>query len=176
MNNKFLKTINKASKVLHTIGAIILGFIFLLIVLEVILRPLGKSFTAVGEVTEYAIVWCVYLALPYITAEEVNIKVDLITRLLSKKTQKILSLINNIICIIFSVLLFYKGIELVYTAYITSASTLLLRIPLYFMKIVFPLSMVFFILELIAGMIKIVVEGIHIETPYEEAKKEAFVE
>lgn len=186
MNNIFLRFIKATSKILHTIGAIILGFIFLLIVLEVILRPLGESFLAVGEVTEYAIVWSVFLALPYVTAENRHIKVDLITRLLPTKTQKILDLISNIICIIFAVLLFWKGTELVYGAYIFSSRTLLLKMPVYLIKVIFPPSVVFFILELIADMIKIVDSlrvgedinkvDVCLETPHEEAKKEVFAE
>jgi len=181
MNNKFLKFTNKVSKVAHTIGAVLLGFIFLLIVLEVLMRPFGKSFLAVGEVTEYAIVWCIFLALPYVSAENRHIKVDLITRLLPVKTQKILCIITNIFCIVFAVLLFWKGTELVYGAYIYDSRTVMLGLPEYLLKAVLPLSMVFFILELIVDIIKIInslrIGGdIHIETPYEEAKKEVFVE
>jgi len=181
MNNKFLRFATKASIVFHDIGAILLCLIFLLIVMEVILRPLGKSFLALGEFTGYAIVWCIFLALPYITAENRHIKVDLITRLLPIKTQKILCIIINILCIAFAVLLFWKGTELVYGAYIYSSQTLLLHMPKYLLMLVLPLSMAFFILELIADTIKILDSlrtgrDIHIETPYEEAKKEAFVE
>ena len=181
MNNKFLKFINRISKAFHNIGAVLLGFIFLLIVLEVLMRPFGKSFLAVGEVTEYAIVWCIFLALPYVTTENRHIKVDLITRLLPVKTQKILCLISNTLCIVFAVLLFWKGSELVYGAYIYGSRTVMLGLPEYLLKVVLPLSMVFFILELIVDIIKIVNslrigEDIHIEVPYEEAKKEEFVE
>jgi len=187
MNNKFLKFINKISKAFHYIGAVLLGFIFLLIVLEVLLRPLGKSFIAVGEVTEYTIVWCIFLAFPYITIENRHIKVDLITRLLPIKTQKILCIISNIFCIACAVLLLWKGIELVYGAYIYSSRTLLLQMPMYLLKVVLPLSMVFFIVELIADIIKIVdslkvnkenkdTSDVYLETTYEEAKKEAFAE
>lgn len=181
MNNKFLKFINRISKAFHGIGALLSGFIFLIIVLEVLMRPFGKSFLAVGEVTEYAIVWCIFLALPYITVENRHIKVDLITRLLPIKTQKILCIISNIFCIAFAVLLFWKGSELVYGAYIYDSRTVMLGLPEYLLKAVLPLSMVFFIMELIADIIRIVNslrtgEDIHIETPYEEAKKEVFVE
>jgi len=184
MNNKFLKfisNISKFSKIFHTIGALLLGFIFLLIVLAIILRPLGKSFLSMGEVTEYAIVWCIFLGLPYLTVENRHIKVDLITRLLPVKTQKILDIIANIFCLVFAVLLFWKGTELVYTAYIYESRTLILGLPKYLLKVVLPLSMVFFILELIVNIIKIInslrIGGdIHIETPCEEAKKERFVE
>jgi len=187
MNNKFVKFTNKVSKAAHTIGAVLLCFIFLLIVLEVIMRPFGKSFLAVGEVTEYAIVWCIFLALPYVTAENRHIKVDLITRLLPVKTQKILCIISNIFCIVFAVLLFWKGTELVYGAYIYDSRTVMLGLPEYLLKAVLPLSMVFFILELIVDIIKIVdsfrvdkenkdTSDVCVETQYEEAKKEEFVE
>jgi len=185
MKNKYMKCINKVSNVFHDIGAILLCLIFLLIVLEVILRPLGKSFLALGELTEYTIVWCVFLAFPQITAENRHIKVDLITRLLPVKTQKILCIITNIFCIIFAVLLFWKGTELVYGAYIYNSQTLLLHMPLYLLKVVLPLSMLFYILILIADIVKIVdslsvgeknEDTLFVETPYNEAKKEAFVE
>ena len=187
MNNKFLRFINRISKAFHGIGALLSGFIFLIIVLEVLMRPFGKSFLAVGEVTEYAIVWSIFLALPYITAENRHIKVDLITRLLSIKTQKILCLISNIFCIVFAALLFWKGSELVYGAYIYDSRTVMLGLPEYLLKAVLPLSMVFFIVELIVDIIKIVgslkvnkenkdVSDVCLETMYEEAKKEAFVE
>ena len=178
---------NRISKAFHGIGALLSGFIFLIIVLEVLMRPFGKSFLAVGEVTEYAIVWSIFLALPYITAENRHIKVDLITRLLSIKTQKILCLISNIFCIVFAALLFWKGSELVYGAYIYDSRTVMLGLPEYLLKAVLPLSMVFFIVELIVDIIKIVgslkvnkenkdVSDVCLETMYEEAKKEAFVE
>jgi TRAP-type C4-dicarboxylate transport system permease small subunit len=187
MNNKFLKFINSISKAFHGIGAVLLGFIFLIIVLEVIMRPFGKSFLAVGEVTEYAIVWCIFLALPYITTKNRHIKVDLITRLFPIKTQKILCIISNIFCIAFAVLLFWKGSELVYGAYIYDSRTVMLGLPEYLLKAVLPLSMVFFILELVADIIKIIdslkvnkeskdTSDVCLETTYEEAKKEAFVE
>lgn len=187
MNHKFLKFINKVSKAFHSIGAVLLCFIFLIIVLEVLMRPFGKSFLAVGEVTEYAIVWCIFLALPQITAENRHIKVDLITRLLPIKTQKILCITSNIFCIAFAVLLFWKGTELVYGAYIYDSRTVMLGLPEYLLKVVLPLSMVFFILELITDIIKIVdslrmdkenkgTSDVCTETQYEEAKKEAFVE
>lgn len=132
----------------HTLGAIILGLMFVAIVGNVIVRSLGGSLVWVEELTGYAVVWATYLGLAYVLHERRHVNVDLLNERLPHRAKALLRIIgNDAACIVFSVLLTWKSIYLIKAAMQTNRHTPILDFPVYPLMTVLPLGMILFGLE-----------------------------
>lgn len=149
-----MERIDRISKTAHTAGAILLGFMFLSIICGVFARMLGGYLTFVDELSGYAAVWVTFLGIGYVLREGRHVRVDLITRKISPRYEAIMFMIGDIACLLFSILIVWKGVYLVSVSYQVHRETSLLGWPIYILQIILPLGFVFFGLESLAGVVK----------------------
>ncbi|MGB5231619.1 MAG: TRAP transporter small permease [Desulfoprunum sp.] len=149
-----MERIEKISKAAHTAGAILLGFLFLSIISGVIVRMLGGYLHFVDELSGYGAVWVTFLGIGYVLREGRHVRVDIITRKLSPRNEAIMFMIGDIACLLFSILIIWKGLYLVSVSYQVHRVTPLLGWPIYILQMILPLSFVLFGLESMVGVVK----------------------
>lgn len=146
--------IMKISEKAHTAGAIIVGLMFISITCQVFGRMCGFSFTWVEELSGYGAIWSTYLGIGYTLRQGRHVRVDLVTRMVSPRAQAVMSIIGDIACVLFSIIIVWKGTYLATVAYQVQRTTSLLGLPVYLMQIVLPIGFVIFGLEAIASAVK----------------------
>ena len=148
-----MNLIRKLSVAAHTMGGIILALMFISIVINIIFRKLGTSIIWVDELSGYAAVWATYLGIGFALREGRHVRVDLLTRKLPLRWQEFLRCLGDIICVVFSVLVSWKGIYLIQVSHSVMRQTLFSHIPIYLFQIVLPVGMIIFGLEAVADAI-----------------------
>ncbi|MFZ3102846.1 MAG: TRAP transporter small permease [Desulfitobacteriaceae bacterium] len=146
--------IRKLSGAAHTLAGIILGVMFLSIVANVIARNLGFSMIWVEELSGYGAVWATYLGIGFALREERHVRVDMLTRKLSQRGQELMRFLGDLICVVFSVLITWKGFYLIWSSYISGRHTPFVEIPIYLLQIVLPVGMILFGLEALVDAVK----------------------
>jgi TRAP-type C4-dicarboxylate transport system permease small subunit len=146
--------IMKISEKAHTAGAIIVGLMFISITCQVFGRMCGFPFTWVEELSGYAAIWSTFLGIGYALRQGRHVRVDLVTRTASPRTQAVMTIIGDIACVLFSIIIVWKGSYLVSVSYHVQRTTSLLGLPVYLMQIVLPIGFVIFGLEAISNAVK----------------------
>jgi len=137
----------KISDILHTLASIILGMMFVLVVIQIIFRLFNSTIIGVEELIGYWAVWATYLAIPLVLREGKHVKVDFVTSRLSPQWQNYLHITGNVITIVFSLIVFWKSINLVLLSYNIGRITPLLQIPVYILQVVLPIGILFLAME-----------------------------
>ncbi len=96
-----------------TIGVLFLVVFFITIVIQVITRYMGVSAIWTEEVATYSFIWAVFMGASVMLNRREHFKFDLLLNKLTGKSKKSLFLINDFILLLFSIGLFYLGIEAV---------------------------------------------------------------
>lgn len=148
-----MELLKKVTAAAHTLGAIILGLMFISIVAQVIVRLLGGCMVWVEELSGYGAVWVTYLGIAYALRQGRHVRVDLLTRQVSPKMQAIMRGLGDIACVIFSIILTWKAIYLVGVSLQVQRLTPLLGLPVYWLQIVLPVGFILFGLESLADSI-----------------------
>ncbi|PKM87842.1 MAG: hypothetical protein CVU87_08805 [Firmicutes bacterium HGW-Firmicutes-12] len=150
-----MEIIRKISNAAHTAGAIIVGLMFISITVQVFGRAaLGMSFTWVEELSGYGAIWATFLGIGYVLRQGRHVRVDLFTRMMSPRTQAIMAVIGDIACVIFSIIVFWKGCSLVSVSYMIQRNTPLLEMPVYLLQIILPVGISIFGLESMCHAVK----------------------
>ncbi len=145
-----MELLKKVTAAAHTLGAIIIGLMFISIVAQVIVRLLGGSMIWVEELSGYGAVWSTYLGIAYVLRQGRHVRVDLVTRQMSPRAQEIMRLVGDIACVIFSIILAWKAIHLVGVSLQVQRLTPLLGLHVYWLQIVLPVGFILFGLEAVA--------------------------
>ncbi len=148
-----MELLKKVSAAAHTLGAIVLGAMFVSIVAQVIVRLLGGAMVWVEELSGYGAVWATYLGIAYALRQGRHVRVDLVTRLVSPKMQATMRGLGDIACVIFTMILTWKAIYLVGVSLQVHRRTPLLGLPVYLLQIVLPVGFILFGLEALADAI-----------------------
>lgn len=149
--------LKKLSYAVHTIGTICLGFIFISVVINVILRIFGTSLGSwVEEMSGYAVVWATYLGMAYTLREGKHVRVDLLTEKLSPKRKAAVGILAEIATVIFGGIVTYFGAMLAYNAYLSERVTPLSGFPVYILLLALPTGMLLFTLESLEHGVKLV--------------------
>ena len=119
----------------------------ILIVFEVIMRPLGKSQMWVDETATYMTIVAAFFMFAYTLQEKGHVRVDFINASLSKRSDFILTMFTNVLCMFLCVVLIWTGIDMVKSSYIMGEGSPVLQLPLWVFEICLPLS--FFLMLLV---------------------------
>lgn len=95
------------SRPLGAASGLILVLMSLLVTIDVISRFFGTSIPGAAEVTENLMVFSVFFALAHTQAEHSNVSMDFIVVSLSLRMQRIASFASKVICLGFTVALFF---------------------------------------------------------------------
>ena len=139
--------VRKISAAAHTLGGIILGVMFLSIIANIIARELGNSMIWVDEFSGYMAVWMTYLGIGYALRVKRHVRVDLLTARLPQKWQELLRFFGDIICVVFSALITWKGVYFIEASIRSGRSTTFSEVPIYLFQIILPLGLIIFGLE-----------------------------
>lgn len=156
---EILKFLDGMSKILRIVTAIIMGIIGFIVSYEVIMRyvfnnPTGWTLAFVP----YLILWGTFLGGAVTLREERHIRVDLVTRHLSQRNEKYLYLFTESIAMVFCIVLFVKGIEMVaQTKQLGIVDASSLRIPLFVPQLCIPIGALLLLIEFIRRMVMRVV-------------------
>ncbi|HBW36014.1 TRAP transporter small permease [Desulfosporosinus sp. BICA1-9] len=146
--------IRKVSAAAHTLAGIILGVMFLSMVANIIARKLGVSMIWVEELSGYGAVWATYLGIAFALREERHVRVDILTRKLPPRGQELMRFLGDLVCVVFSALITWKGFYLIWSSYISGRHTPFLEIPIYLLQIVLPVGMILFGLEALMDAVR----------------------
>ena len=112
----------------------------LIIVIEVILRPLGKSQMWIEETATFMTIVAAFFMFAYTLQEKGHVRVDFISAHLSKRSDFILTIFTNILCLVFCGVLVWTGIDMVKSSRIMGESSPVLLLPLWVFQSCLPLS------------------------------------
>jgi TRAP-type C4-dicarboxylate transport system permease small subunit len=98
-----------ASTILSRVGAVALIAMMLLTATDVVGRMFNSPVLGALELTEYLVLIVILTMLSYTQAEKGHVNVDLVVRNFSPKTQLIIDICTNIICLLLMGLIAYKG-------------------------------------------------------------------
>lgn len=148
-----MNLIRKLSAAAHTMGGIILALLFIFIVINIVFRNFGTSIIWIDELSGYATVWALYLGIGFALREGRHVRVDLLTRKLPPQWQEFLRCLGDIVCVVFSALVTWKGIYLIQVSHSVMRQTPFSHIPIYLFQIVLPVGMIIFGLEAVVDAI-----------------------
>jgi TRAP-type C4-dicarboxylate transport system permease small subunit len=138
MMNLRLKIDNVLSKLL----VLIMALMVINVLWQVFTRYiLGDPSSFTDELARYLMIWIGVLGAAYVSGKDMHVAIDLIPSRSSKKTQKKLKIIVNILIITFCLLaMVIGGSRLVYISYLLGQQSAALQIPLALVYMVLPLS------------------------------------
>ena len=145
-----LGAVKGISELLHTVGSLILVSSFCYIFVDVVFRffrlpPIGN----IIEICSYVDVWIGFLGVGFLVREGSHIRVDLLTSRVSFGKRRMMTMITDIVTMLFCLLMFYKGTELVVIYYNLGQRTIASHFLIWPFQIVVPLGFLFLFLEVI---------------------------
>ena len=148
-NNKIWKVIDFLSEISLKFSSLILFFITVSIWYQIFTRIVHINTRGIVELGGFLLVWVLYLGIASGMKKGRHIRVDIIYGRLPKKIQNFLTMISDIICVVFSFIITWEGIKLVNLFYKMGERAILLGLPMYLVYIVIPVGMFLFALEAI---------------------------
>jgi len=143
----FWRVFNRFSEFVHNLGSLILSAIILLILYQIIMRFTNLSSFNVVELTSYLLIWITFLCVPAAYRRNRHIKVDIIYGRLKRRYRFILDIFASVAGIFIAMIMIWQGIQLQLLSYHEKEVTLILKLPVYVLITVLPLSMLFFSVE-----------------------------
>lgn len=136
------KVCEKISFVFFVIAGLFLVLTAILITLSSVSRYGFKlPIASVVDVTGFALYFVTFLSAPWILHKDKHVNVDILKEYLSPKKQKFVSIINNLITFLCSIVLFGFGAYLTYDQFVRAEKLFgTLEIPKYTLTVVLPLS------------------------------------
>ncbi|MBW1736658.1 MAG: TRAP transporter large permease subunit [Deltaproteobacteria bacterium] len=131
--------------------AVLLGISVSLAFYEVLSRYLiHTSIDWSSEITLYAIAWCTVLGASRLIKEDGHVGVSILVQSLGEERKTILQFMNNIICLLFTMIVIYSGVLQVHGAYVKGViSESSLKIPFWIPYLIMPLGGLLFSLRMI---------------------------
>ena len=112
----------------------------IVVVVEVIARPLGKSQMWTEETAMYTTIVAAFFMFAYTLQEKGHVRVDFISAHLSRRSDFILNVFTNILCLVFCGVLVWTGIDMVRSSLIMGEGSPILQLPLWIFQSCLPLS------------------------------------
>jgi len=108
-------------------------------------RPIGWS----EEISEYLVVWAVFMGAAYTLKKDGHIGVDILTSRLKDGTRRVFLRFQYLVGLIFFSLLFYKGIEMVALSLRMDSRSMAIEFPLFVAHLSVPVGSALLILQCI---------------------------
>jgi TRAP-type C4-dicarboxylate transport system permease small subunit len=123
---------------------------------ESIMRYLGYPTSWTLELTEYALVYSVFLGVSYAEKYGDHIRVDFFIDLLTKKNKKYVDIFNYICIILFISPMTYYGFRLWFKSFTSGVlSPTPLRVPLIWIQLIFPIGMTLMLIKVLLKFISL---------------------
>lgn len=102
---------------LKTLAGVVIFGIFVLIVVDVLVRTAGFTpWQASSVLVEYGLLWFTMLVAPWLTRHKAHVFIDAVTQLLPAAVQQVVAKFVYLACVVFSLIVFYYSVRLVITA------------------------------------------------------------
>lgn len=111
-----------------------------IVVIEVIARPIGLSQMWTEETAMYTTIVAAFFLFAYTLLEKGHVRVDFISAHLSRRSDFILGIFTNILCLVFCGGLVWTGIDMVKSSRMMEESSPVLLLPLWIFQSCLPLS------------------------------------
>lgn len=151
MNNK--KNINKEPE--HYILIILMTTLLVLGVAQILFRfLLNFSLSWTEELSRYTFILMVYVGAALAFKRNKHVRVEIIDQYVSPKVLEHVKTFNEVLIIIFLVLVGYKGFGIVQNSYYMNQISPALRIPMYVVYGIIPLTFIISSFRIIEGIVK----------------------
>jgi len=144
---KIWQLIDRLSTIFHKISALVLLFVIVAIWYQICARLAHVSVCGITEAGGYLLIWISYFAIASTLKKGRHIKVDLLLRKMSERVQVVLSIISNLICVVFSGIMVWESIKLVNMYYVINEISLFLHVHIYIVYMALPVGILLFGLE-----------------------------
>jgi len=153
---KIETVINGLSHVGSVLGGIFTGVMTFTVTYAVVLRyafnqPIGWS----EEISTYLMIWAAFLGAAYTLKEDAHIGVDLLLSKLPERIKSFFHFFHCVIGLIFSSILFYKGVELVQFSINLNNRSIAFDFPLFIPQLAVPVGSAILILQFVAKAAKL---------------------
>lgn len=154
---KFVHYYNKLEEYL-LVGSLV--FTVSIVFVQVIMRYLfNSSLSWSEELTRYIFIWQIWLGASIGLRERKHINIEILNGLLKEKWQRVINIISLIIWLGFCIFMVVSGSDLVLNLMQKGSVSSGMRIPLYFVYIVVPLSSGIMALRLLGQIYEIITIG-----------------
>jgi TRAP-type C4-dicarboxylate transport system permease small subunit len=138
----FHRAVDRIIQVFGIVGGFMVCAMIAMTFYECIARYAGHATTWTLELTEYALVYLVFMAVSYAEKHDYHMRVDYFINLLPGKLKNCVELFNYVSIVLFGVLLTYYGIRLSIRSLTSGVvSPTALRFPLFWVHIILPVGM-----------------------------------
>lgn len=131
-------------------SAVMVAVIFL----QVVMRQLDSSLSWSEELARYCFIWLVYIGISYGVKKDRHIKVDVALLLLKEKGKIILTIISNLLFIVFAVFVIRYGFDIASQLLNFGQKSPANQIPMGLVYMATPIGMGLTLIRLIQNLIK----------------------
>lgn len=147
MDWRVWQIIDTLSATFHKLSALILLLIIIAIWYQICSRLAHVSVSGITEAGGYLLIWICYFSIASTFKKGSHIKVDLLLRKLPENFQTVLSILSNLTCLAFSVIMAWESIKLVNMYYVINERSLFLHIHIFVVYLALPVGLFLFGLE-----------------------------
>lgn len=108
------------------------------------------------EFIRYSFVWITFLGASLAVKENAHVNVIAFLNIMPRTARRLLKIISNILCIVFSIAIILHSISIIVMQFQTKQITSALQIPIAFIFFVFPISAVVMIIYFIENIVKVI--------------------
>lgn len=124
------------------------------IFIQVVMRQLDNSLSWSEELARYCFIWLVYVGISYGVKKQRHIKVDVLLLVLKEKGQIILTIIANIIFMVFAIFVIRYGYDIASKLLTFGQKSPALHIPMGLVYMATPIGMGLTVIRLLQNLIK----------------------
>lgn len=112
----------------------------------------GNGLCWAEELSRYMMVWLIYICAVVVFREGTQINVTAVEDLLPKAWRSLLHTLQQLVCIVFFIIIGYLGVKIMPFAKVQSSPNM--QIPMTYMYMLFPISSGLIVLQLVANLIR----------------------
>ncbi len=138
--NVFRRPLTSLVTAMGHFGSWLFVAVAVMIAIEVVARPLGKSQIWIEETAMFTTIVAAFFLFAYTYLQKGHVRVDFISAHLSPRSDFILGVFNNIYALVFCGILVWTGIDMVRSSHMMEESSSVLLLPLWIFQACLPLS------------------------------------
>lgn len=141
--------------VLAQLGGWLLSILMFLLLIDFISRDMYRPVPGVGEVSVFVLIAVVYLGIPYCEQIKGHVRVDLIISRLKPRLRGVINLFDYfLLLLIIGIVLYAVGQSALYSYHTKEAVTGLIPLPVYPVKFVIVIGLMFYWIQLLLNTIE----------------------